>query len=161
MAEPRHKQISGHQAQIIITLSAEGKLQAELPGVNGTRRVVPLRGGVEPFTGEPILERTLVRLLEGQQNEQYEIGQDGAPTNQQVTHWEKHDVWADARCRFCIAEGRIKPARPKKEQRSELIAKTAGLEIRRLTEVRKKGEAKAKAEGQVIVSTKSMEDLGL
>ncbi len=84
--------------QVIVTLSPQGKLQIELPGV-GTRRIVPVASGK--------VEDTLMRVLKAQLSDQIDIGEDGAPTQAQVRHWERHSNLPDNHCRFCIAEGRV------------------------------------------------------
>ena len=106
--------------QVLITLSPSGNLQAELPGANGARRVVPIRD----------LE-SIERMLRGQLSAHYEIGEDGAPTSRQVRHWERHDVFADPQCPFCIAEGRIKKANNAGFAPFHIIARNRGVVIRR------------------------------
>lgn len=83
--------------QVIVTLAPNGRLIAELPAANGARRKVNLAGDCEA---------TLLRILQGQLRSKVEIGLDGAPTNAQVKHWERHGIWADPTCAFCIAEQR-------------------------------------------------------
>ena len=57
--------------------------------------------------------KTLLRILQGQLTSRAQLGEDGAPTQAQVRHWERHGEgqWPDDRCPFCIAEGRAVPAR--------------------------------------------------
>ena len=87
--------------QVIVTLSPQGDLIAELPGLNGSRRQVPLR------TNEETVESCLLRILNAQVKQQTSLGQDGAPTAAQVKHWERHDIFSDPSCPFCKAEGRF------------------------------------------------------
>src|SRR5712664_3978120 len=85
--------------QILVTLSPSGDLIAELPGTNGSRRVIALRAGAA--------ESALLRILRAQlvAPAPPEIGSDGAPTTRQVRHWTSHDIFADPQCPFCRAEG--------------------------------------------------------
>jgi hypothetical protein len=112
--------------QLILTLSPENSLVVELPGVMGTRRRVELRPGSEA--------ETLTRILRAQREEKAEIGLDGAPTQAQVRHWERHSIWSDSRCRFCIAEGKASPAHSAKPtRRSSVIERRPdGVEIKKL-----------------------------
>ena len=90
--------------QLIITLSPDRSgLQVELPGANGSRRVVPL-------AGKQFYESCL-RMLQAQAERKVQIGLDGAPTQAQVKHWERHSIFPDDRCPFCLAEGRAGHAR--------------------------------------------------
>jgi hypothetical protein len=98
--------------QVIITLSPQGKLQAELP-FNGGRRIVQLGQG-SPAQRDEGIERTLQRILEAQARSRVECGEDGSPTEQQVRHWERHSQWPDERCKFCITEGITQTSRKKK-----------------------------------------------
>src|SRR5216684_3310511 len=86
--------------QILVTLSPSGELQAELPGSNGARRVVPLQRDVST---------TLLRILNSQLHagDSVEIGEDGAPTARQVRHWTNHKTFPDYQCPFCQSEGRF------------------------------------------------------
>lgn len=119
--------------QVIVTLAPDGTLQAELPSGGSVRRVVSLRKDAETS-----LKRILQEQLEGN----ISIGQDGAPTEAQVRHWQDHQMFPNPRCPFCLSEGLIKGT-PKRQQRSQLISKSKDVEIRRLTAVvkRKRGEA--------------------
>lgn len=87
--------------QLIVTLTPEGKLAVELPGFQATRRQIVLR---TPEAGE-----NLIKMLQAQAMDKTEIGLDGAPTEAQVRHWERHATWPDSHCRFCLSEGRAKP----------------------------------------------------
>jgi hypothetical protein len=117
--------------QVIVTLAPNGTLIAELPGPNGARRQVPL--GKNP--GE-----TLVRILQGQLNSRVEIGLDGAPTQAQVKHWERHEIWADPTCRFCIAERGLHPRQKPKAvaDKAVVVSKSDGVEVRRLSDKQRK-----------------------
>lgn len=109
--------------QVLITLSPLGNLQVELPGISPTRRTVILT--------DREAVATIKRILYGQLADKAEIGEDGAPTIAQVRHWEKHEVFSDSSCRFCIAEGRtFGPGRPK---RAHTIRKDSEVEISRIS----------------------------
>jgi hypothetical protein len=47
------------------------------------------------------------KILEGQLTSKSCLGEDGAPTAQQLRHWEKHSIWGDPSCPFCISEGKF------------------------------------------------------
>lgn len=87
--------------QVIVSLSPSGGLRLELPGPFATRRVIDLRKGET--------ESTLLRILLAQQDGDIAIGLDGAPTEAQLRHWERHQTWPAQGCRFCISEGRALP----------------------------------------------------
>jgi len=53
------------------------------------------------------LNETLTRILTAQLENKSKLGEDGAPTNQQVNHWDKHSIFSDPMCPFCKAEGRF------------------------------------------------------
>lgn len=110
--------------QLILTLSPEGGLVLELPGTQSTRRQVPVRDGE--------LAQTCHRILQAQMADQVEIGADGAPTVQQVKHWERHQIWADSRCRFCLAEKRATPERPRLARKVLVSRDSSGVEVRRI-----------------------------
>ncbi len=135
--------------QVIVTLTHDGLLKIELPGV-ATRRSIPLSG--------KDTEATLQRILTDQLTGHVAIGEDGAPTAQQVKHWEKHSVFADERCAFCQNEGRI--TRSKRKLRATIISKSDGVEIRRLAA---KTKAKPAEGGQVHTKARhlSMKELDL
>ena len=82
------------QPQLILTLSPAGSLQAELPGPNGARRVLPLDGHPSD-----ILE-SLRRLLFAQARGSIKIGSAGFPTSQQLHHTINHSETVDG-CPFC------------------------------------------------------------
>lgn len=132
--------------QLLITLTPEGVLAVELPGFQATRRQIILRSAE---AGE-----TLLRMLEAQARDQAEIGQDGAPTAAQVKHWERHSIWKDRHCRFCIAEG-TKPEyirHGNAKRKKALVAKSRdGVEVRRMP---------AGVKGSAVLEKKA-EELGL
>lgn len=136
--------------QLIITLTPAGHLAVELPGAFATRRQVTLN------TAEA--GQSLLRMLEAQARDQAEIGLDGAPTAAQVKHWERHQIWADSHCRFCIAEGRAKPDyAASRTKRTERVYKTAdGVEVRKL-----KPGASGFSKKLSEILPKKAEDLGL
>lgn len=109
--------------QLIISLSPEGKICCELPGSQGTRRKLDIATSA---AGE-----TLLRILEAQGRGSAEIGLDGAPTQKQVLHWERHATWASASCRFCLAEGRAQPDH-KRVARAPVLSRPDGVQVRRL-----------------------------
>jgi hypothetical protein len=86
--------------QIIVGLTAQGKLRIELPGPFATRRVVEVLAGHA--------EETMLRILRAQEQGKIDIGLDGSPTQAQTRHWERHEIWPQQSCRFCQAEGRTK-----------------------------------------------------
>lgn len=133
------------QPQIIVTLSPSGLLQVELPGANGGRRKIELRSGEG--------ERDLLRMLGAQLHAHYAIGEDGAPTEQQVQHWEQHGIWPSAKCPFCKAEGRASNGTSGSRKRQGLVAEYGGVEVRRI-------EPKARGNGPQRAK-KSAEELGL
>lgn len=152
--------------QIILTLSSQGELVAELPGLNGSRRKLNLNtnkksdeaianasqilrdiSNIEVDTisittankAEDLLNQLtnkidaareaannianlisednticdiLLRILQAQLNSNSRLGEDGAPTEQQVKHWKKHSgIWGDPTCPFCISEGKFEPGK--------------------------------------------------
>lgn len=131
--------------QIIVTLSPLGQLVIELPGV-GTRRQITSRDGE--------FHETCRRILEAQAMDRTEIGLDGAPTQAQVKHWERHQVWPDSHCRFCLAEGRVKVDHGQlRQKRKVLVSECRGVEVRII---------KAGTQGQGQQRAKKLpEDMGL
>lgn len=85
-----------------IGLSPSGGLSVGLPGPSGTTRWIDLRhtASVDPTD-------TITMILEGLAYQQSGIGLQGAPTHQQLSHWEKHHMFPDPKCVFCQAEQRI------------------------------------------------------
>lgn len=132
--------------QLILTLSPQGLLQVELPGANGGRRKIELRDS------EAVAD--LKRMLVAQLSAHYAFGEDGAPTEQQVKHWEQHGVWADSRCPFCRAEGRGESTSGSgRSRRGHEISNYGGVTITRI-EPKASGRKDQKAR-------KSAEELGL
>lgn len=131
--------------QVIVSLTPGGNLKVELPGVMCTRRSIEMRTSE---AGE-----TLLRILRAQEMDQTEIGLDGAPTGQQLKHWERHGVWPDSRCRFCIAEGRAK-GQSQRQKRQQTIIDHGDVKVLRIAS-RTKGKAKPQ------VTKKLAGDLGL
>lgn len=133
--------------QVIVTLSPSGDLQAELPGPNGSRRVVPLLPGQQMDT--------LLRILVAQRDGQLSVGEDGAPTMAQAIHWQRHAIFRDPACPFCAAELRqfeVKRSRTRTPKQSH----EAGRGVRvTLVPPRVKGRAKPKA------LKETLEELGL
>lgn len=131
--------------QVIVSLTPQGGLKVELPGIMATRRSIEIRTSE---AGE-----TLLRILRAQEMDKTEIGLDGAPTGQQLKHWERHGQWPDGRCRFCLAEGRVTPSEPR-QRRRQLIVEHGDVQVRKI---------KAKVKGKDIPqSTKKLAgDLGL
>lgn len=137
--------------QLIVTITPTGHLAVELPGHMATRRQIILN---TKEAGE-----SLLRMLEAQARDQEEIGLDGAPTQHQVKHWERHQIWPDARCRFCIAEGRAKPdySLLRKPRHTVVLKDQAnGVEVRRL-----KPGASGLSKKLSEVINKNPEDCGL
>lgn len=79
--------------QLILTLSPAGDLQIELPGANGSRRVVQVEGIDQ-------LRRILYAQLHGERG----IGSESEPTEAALRHWRDHKRKYDERCAFCRAE---------------------------------------------------------
>jgi hypothetical protein len=129
-----------------VHLSSEGKLLVQLPGFTGTERTIQIR---RDEAGE-----TLTRILMALEADRTEIGLDGAPTQAQVRHWERHATWPDERCRFCLAEGRIRPS-VARVRRAYTVMKDErnGVEVRRLRE----GESGKRVQR----SRKTLEELDL
>lgn len=131
--------------QVIVSLTPQGGLKVELPGIMATRRSIAMRTSE---AGE-----TLLRILLAQQMDQTEIGLDGAPTGQQLKHWERHGVWPDSRCRFCMAEGRAK-GQHQRQKRQQLVIDHGDVKVLRIA-ARKKGKSAPQ------VTKKLAGDLGL
>lgn len=131
---------------MLVTLSPEGHLQMELPGVFPTRRVVALHADS--------IGSTLLRVLRAQLEEKAEIGEDGAPTRVQVKHWERHEVFKDSRCRFCLAEGQAKASTRKRHYREVSHGNQGEVRIRKLA-------SKEKGSARQQVSNKSAGELDL
>lgn len=130
--------------KVEIKLDEEGRLTLLLPGFMNASRAVTLRTAE---AGE-----TLQRILRALDEDKTEIGLDGAPTLAQVRHWERHTIWADERCRFCLAEGRIKPSKQRFHKTTVVEKRSDGIEIRRI--------ATGKSGPRKLRSAKSLRDLG-
>lgn len=131
--------------QLIVTLTPQGALAVELPGHMATRRQVLLaQGEAGP---------TLLRMLEAQARDGMEIGLDGAPTQAQVRHWERHSQWPSSSCRFCLAEGRATPDH-KRGGKAPIMSTPDGVQVRRL-------RAGQSFKHKVLSSKRSPGDLGL
>jgi hypothetical protein len=139
--------MTGRSPQVLLTLNANDELVLEL-AQGPVRHSVVLRSGDA--------EETLLRVLRAQREQRVELGLDGAPTQAQVTHWERHQVWADERCRFCIAEGRVH-GRSKRTPRTRIEKRPDGVEVR----VKRVAEGQSGADARVTWIDKSLEELGL
>lgn len=134
--------------QVIVTLSPQGELCAELP-INGGRRRVQM--------AKSEVAETLLRILQSQLTSRIALGEDGAPTQAQVMHWERHGTWADDRCTFCIAEGRTHGRIARQSRRSEILAEYGGVTVRRVAA----GKRAKRQPRQVAAIGKSAKELGL
>lgn len=131
--------------QLIITLSpSQDGLQAELPGANGARRVVSF--SKKDFAGD------CLRILQGLARRAIEIGEDGAPTQAQVKHWERHELFPDPRCPFCRAEDRVGPAKVAKSKPLEIAIGDGSASVRRVKVHQRESKTRL---------TASLEELGL
>ena len=102
--------------QLIITLSPAGAVQAELPGANGSRRVVPVHSIDQ-------IQRILLAQARGERG----IGTDAEPTTAALIHWRDHKDRNDRNCVFCRSEkDAIAKYAKKKAPASELL-KELGL----------------------------------
>ena len=108
---------------VIVSLSPAGTLVMHLPGANGGLRAVPMR--------DSETAATLHRVLAAQFAAHYSIGEDGAPTQGQVAHWERHGIFPDSRCAFCVAEGRAKPHQSSRVA-PRVVAKIGQVTVRHL-----------------------------
>lgn len=147
-------------ASVTVSLAPSGGLQLELPGSADGVRAIPLRwtSAVDPAR---TIERVLVSLAQGQRA----IGEDGAPTRQQLAHWERHYQFPDTRCPFCQAEARIGRGEAPHKSSSKFDARYArrelgnGVTVQRMrTGARAKPAKKAKA--PVATSKKTAKELG-
>lgn len=132
------------QPFVKVTISTSGALQAALPGAQGTDRIIELKPGTEAAS--------LTRILVAQLALHYAIGEDGAPTEVQVRHWERHQVFADSRCPFCLAEGRVTASGRQRGNAPVVLADYGGVTVRRV---------QGKGKGGSRRVDKSMEELGL
>ena len=104
--------------QLILTLTPQGDLVAELPAANGARRQVP----------DSSLE-TIRRILTAQLRAETTIGLDGAPTSRQTIHWDKHSkLHPQPYCPWCREAGWTSPpvtkAKPQGRARHRTPPKT-------------------------------------
>jgi hypothetical protein len=81
-----------------ISLASDGSLELHLPGSVGDR-VIPLR---ETTTINPA--STIRAILLAQSRDELGIGTDGAPTRQQLSHMERHQIFRQTSCPFCRSE---------------------------------------------------------
>ena len=152
--EERQKPVS--QPSVTITLAPDGSLELALPGAFGSLRRIPLR---ETSVVNPTatIRRVLQSLAEGQTA----IGQDGAPTRQQVLHWERHSTFPDSRCPFCVKMGAFGEALRRQRKFDARYAERKlgdGVTVRRVPDAKtakaiaaaKRREAKAIVSGRVI-----------
>lgn len=139
--------------QVIVTLSSAGTLQAELPGANGSRRVIPLGAGSTSRRDERI-EAVLIRILTAQSRNQIELGLDGAPTSRQLLHWERHWQFPDDRCPHCLAEGAAHRPSRRWARASEHAAGDGSVTVRRLV-------PKGRAARMKQTIQASLEEIGL
>lgn len=138
--------MAGVVPQLIITLSpSQDGLQAELPGSSGSRRVVSFR--------QNDFAEDCLRILQGLARSTVQIGEDGAPTQAQVRHWERHELFPDPRCPFCRAEGRAAPIRQPKTRPLTIPIGDGSVIVRRI-KAKTRGGTKTKL-------TASLEELGL
>lgn len=87
------------RASLIISLSDDGGLQVELPwSLTKEFRTIPLTA-----TGA---YNTIHTILTARARSQTALGEDGAPTQAQVEHWERHGVYRSSTCAFCRAEAK-------------------------------------------------------
>ncbi len=123
----------------------------------------------------------LLRILNGQVSSKSRLGEDGAPTKSQITHWQKHGalcedkdcvknkrgerphshemMWSDPSCPHCISEGRFDPGYNRERAvkgLSEHEAIRCGLISRGYTEAKNKTKS-----GIVIWSKPNMGDIHL
>lgn len=144
--------------QVTISLSPDGSLAAELPGPFATRRKVALKGPPNTSALQAKLRelaqkasrgdtnwgdfnraltdalsdsigQTIHRILQSQEWGHFDIGLDGAPTDQQVWHWEHHSGSSAVHgCRFCIAEGRAQSIKGRDAKR--ILLRRDGVTVR-------------------------------
>lgn len=111
--------------QVLLSLLPSGELALELPGPNGLRRKIEL--------GQRPLETILRVLREQQAKPAQRIGLDGAPTQTQVLHWERHAIWRDPSCSHCASELWASDQRQGRSQRRTQVIKLGdGCEVRRV-----------------------------
>lgn len=103
---------------IEVSLSADGHLELNFPG----DRAVELRN-----SGTAI--ETIRKVLIAQAEQELSLGLDGSPTTQQVRHWERHEIFANPHCPFCLAEGR----RPREGESRRCLGE--GVEVRTIKKI--------------------------
>ena len=130
---------------LVLTLSPSGQIIAE-HFHNGGRHTTPLQAGQ--------VEETCRRILEAQLRSRTAIGEDGQPTAAQVRHWERHGIWKDPSCPFCIAEG----LKPQKWRPRPMLVGDGSVQVRSVPQGSAK-KLRAKAQRQRIQAT--AEELGL
>lgn len=133
--------------QIIITLSPQGLPQAELPGANGSRRVIALSPG-------QCYDSLRMILLDQQrahsQQKRAKLDEKGSPSQSWLTHLERHQDWPSDTCPHCQDEGRT--LRPSKRKRGDrVLLKRDGIVVR---------HAPGK-KGRKLSDPRSAEELGL
>lgn len=133
---------------ISVSLSPAGTLLMAFPGSLGHPRLIPLDS-----------LGTLRRVLMAQAASKVEIGLDGAPTERQVLHWEKHWQFRSERCPFCREELAAEKAKEGKKLRDEVRTASrkgpihrmpGGVEVRTIPPTRQSSETR-----------RTVEDLGL
>lgn len=136
------------QPSLVVSLAPDGTLVAE-HFTNGGRHSTPLKPG--------FAEADIRRILQAKLRSLVALGEDGQPTAHQVRHWERHEVWKDPSCPFCIAEG-LRPQKKRKSTNWEEIGSGGAARVRTLPP----GSAKklaAQARRQAAPAT--AEELGL
>jgi hypothetical protein len=137
------------RAIVRISHDANGRLCILLAGPKGQDREVTLFGKEETVCD------TINRVLKARETGEYEIGEDGEPTEAQVRHWERHTIWPDSQCPFCRAERRGLPTPDPRPRRGEIISDYGGVTIRRVSPgTTAKSEAKEKV--NIIQKLKSL-----
>lgn len=133
--------------QIIVALSPQGELVAELPGHSGSRRQIPLSA---EGAGASLLR--MLRAQSGGQSE-HSVGLEGSPTSAQIEHWERHADHPKPTCQFCLAEGACAPQTAKRVLRAIVTKRSDGVEIKLL---------QPKGKNAVVrPANKSIEEFGL
>lgn len=110
------------QPSLVVSLSPDGTLVAE-HFTNGGRHSTALKPGE--------VEASLRRILQAKLRSAVALGEDGQPTQAQVRHWERHDIWKDPQCPHCIAEG-LKPQRPRRALQWQEIGSGGQARVRTL-----------------------------
>ncbi len=148
---------------LVVSLASDGSLVAE-HFWNGGRRQTALHDGSA--------EADIRRILQGMLLRPVAIGEDGAPTQHQLRHWERHTApeggiaFGDPQCPFCIAEGRFAAPIQRRAQRGTLTTVNGTgpdkVEVRTLPPgSAKKLAAQRLRRMQKEAATMSAEELGL